>query len=279
MMAELERRRSRLEHARADLEREVQERTSELRQSNETLRRVDHARRRMFADISHALRTPLTVIRGEAEVTLRGRECKSREYRGALQRIVETTAQLNKLVEDLLQLARSEAAVLHAEPSDIVANRLVAEVADDAKALAAARDIRVTVVAPPEAIHIRGDADRLRQLLLILIDNATHYTPSGGEIAIGLGADERYAVVSVSDTGIGIPAEELDLVPGRFYRGSNVMDLAPSGAGLGLHVAQSIAEAHAGKIAVTSELGRGTTVRVSLPLATAMDLVDERAAG
>ena len=279
MMAELERRRSRLEHARADLEREVQERTSELRQSNETLRRVDHARRRMFADISHALRTPLTVIRGEAEVTLRGRECKSREYRGALQRIVETTAQLNKLVEDLLQLARSEAAVLHAEPSDIVANRLVAEVADDAKALAAARDIRVTVVAPPEAIHIRGDADRLRQLLLILIDNATHYTPSGGEIAIGLGADERYAVVSVSDTGIGIPAEELDLVPGRFYRGSNVMDLAPSGAGLGLHVAQSIAEAHAGEIAVTSELGRGTTVRVSLPLATATDLVDERAAG
>ena len=127
MMAELERRRSRLEHARADLEREVQERTSELRQSNATLRRVDHARRRMFADISHALRTPLTVIRGEAEVTLRGRECKSREYRGALQRIVETTAQLNKLVEDLLQLARSEAAVLHAEPSDIVANQLVAE--------------------------------------------------------------------------------------------------------------------------------------------------------
>ena len=152
-------------------------------------------------------------------------------------------------------------------------------VAEDAKALAAARDLRVTVVAPPEAIHIRGDADRLRQLLLILIDNATHYTPSGGEIAIGLSADERYAVVSVSDTGIGIPAEELDLVPGRFYRGSNVMDLAPSGAGLGLHVAQSIAEAHAGEIAVTSELGCGTTVRVSLPLATATDLVDERAAG
>jgi signal transduction histidine kinase len=279
MMAELERQRSQLERARADLEREVQERTSELRQSNETLRRVDHARRRMFADISHALRTPLTVIRGEAEVTLRGREAKSREYRGALQRIVETTAQLNKLVEDLLQLARSEAAILHSEPCDIVANRLVAEVAEDGKALAAARDIRVTVVAPPETILVRGDADRLRQLLLILIDNATRYTPTGGEIAIGLDAEERYAVVTVGDTGVGIPAEELDLVPGRFYRGSNVMDLAPSGAGIGLHVAQSIAEAHAGDIAVTSEPGRGTTVRVSLPLAPAAELVDERAAG
>ena len=125
MMAELERRRTELEHARANLEREVQERTRELRQSNATLRRVDHARRRMFADISHALRTPLTVIRGEAEVTLRGRECESGQYRGALQRIVATTAQLNKLVEDLLQLARSEAATLHSEPREIVANRLV----------------------------------------------------------------------------------------------------------------------------------------------------------
>ena len=123
------RRRAELDRARADLEREVQERTSELRQSNETLRRVDHARRRMFADISHALRTPLTVIRGEAEVTLRGRESKSREYRRALERIVETTAQLNKLVEDLLQLARSEAATLHSEPGDIVANQHVAYVA------------------------------------------------------------------------------------------------------------------------------------------------------
>jgi signal transduction histidine kinase len=147
------------------------------------------------------------------------------------------------------------------------------------KALAAGRGIRVTAAAPAEPVRIRGDADRLRQLLLILVDNATRYTPAGGQIAIGLGADERYAVVSVSDSGIGIPSEELDLVPRRFYRGSNVTDLAPAGAGLGLHVAQSIAEAHAGAIAVASEPGRGTTVEVSLPLATAADMADELAAG
>jgi signal transduction histidine kinase len=279
MMAELERQRSQLERARADLERKVQERTSELRQSNETLRRVDEARRRMFADISHALRTPLTVIRGEAEVTLRGREGKGTKYRGALQRIVETTAQLNRLVEDMLQLARSEAASLHAEPSEIMAGRLVAEVAEDARALAAPRGIEVTTLAPPEAICVRGDPDRLRQLLLILLDNACRYTPAGGRISIGLAASERHAVVTVSDTGIGIPADELDLVAGRFYRGSNARELAPSGAGLGLHVAKSIVEAHGGEIAVTSEPGRGTTVRVSLPLTPALDLIDERAAG
>jgi two-component system OmpR family sensor kinase len=279
MVAEVERRRAELDRTRADLEREVQDRTRELRQSNQTLRRVDEARRRMFADISHALRTPLTVIRGEAEVTLRGRDGKSRGYRGALQRIVATTAQLNKLVEDLLQVARSESATLHAEPSDILANRLVAEVAEDAKALAAAKGIRVACVAPAGAIQIRGDTDRLRQLLLILVDNACRYTPADGQISIGLGTSERYAVVTVSDSGIGIPADEVDLVPGRFYRGSNVTDLAPSGAGLGLHVAQSIAEAHAGDIAVDSEPGRGTTVRVRLPLWEGADAIDERAAG
>jgi signal transduction histidine kinase len=279
MIAELERRRTELERARAELERDVQERTRELRQSNDTLRRVDRDRRRMFADISHALRTPLTVIRGEAEVTLRGRECKRQEYRGALHRIVETTAQLNTLVEDLLQLARSEAATLRSEPSDLVANRLVAEAVEDARALAAPRGQRVTDSVPSEAIHLRGDADRLRQLLLILIDNATRYTPEGGEIAIRLGTEGAHAVVSVSDTGVGIPPEELDLVPGRFYRGSNVTDLAPAGAGLGLHVAQSIAEAHAGAIAVTSAPGRGTAVRVSLPLVARTDGIDERAAG
>jgi two-component system, OmpR family, sensor kinase len=279
MIAEIERRRAELERARANLEHEVQERTSELRQSNQTLRRVDQARRRMFADISHALRTPLTVIRGEAEVTLRGRDGKSRAYRGALERIVETTVRLNKLVEDLLQVARSESAILHAEPSDIVASRLVAAIAEDAKALAGTKDIRVTCSIPAEAIHIRGDADRLRQLLLILLDNACRYTPTGGQISIGLGTSDAYAVVTVSDTGIGIASDELHLVPGRFYRGSNVTDLAPSGAGLGLHVAQSIAEAHAGEIAVESEAGRGTTVRVRLPLLSAADLIDERAAG
>jgi two-component system, OmpR family, sensor kinase len=279
MVAELERRRADLERARADLEREVQERTRELRESNQALRRVDEARRRMFADISHALRTPLTVIRGEAEVTLRGRDGKSRAYRAALQRIVATTAQLNKLVEDLLQVARSESATVRSEPSEITANRLVAEVVEDAKALGAVKGIAVAFVAATEAIQIRGEADRLRQLLLILIDNACRYTHAGGQISIGLGTSERYAVVTVSDTGIGIPTDELDLVPGRFYRGSNVTDLAPSGAGLGLHVAQSIAEAHAGDIAVDSEPGRGTTVRVRLPLWEDADAIDERAAG
>lgn len=279
MVAELERRRADLDRARGDLERKVRERTEELEQSNQTLHRVDQARRQMFADISHALRTPLTVIRGEAEVTLRDRDCKSRDYRAALERIVETVAQLNKLVEDLLQLARSETAALRVDPADLSATELIRVVGEDARALAATKGIRVSCVLPQHDLRIRGDADRLRQLLLLLLDNACRYTPPDGAISISLGHTRRHAVVTVRDTGVGIPADELEVVASRFYRGSNAAQMAPSGGGLGLHVAKSIVEAHGGDIAIESAVDRGTTVRVRLPLSKECDTADARAAG
>ena len=279
MVAELERRRAELDRARAGLERKVQERTVELQQSNQSLHDVDQARRRMLADISHAFRTPLTVIRGEAEVTLRTRDGKRGDYRAALERIVETAAELNKLVEDLLQVARSDTAALRVDAADVTAADLVRGVGEDAKALAAIKSIRVSCAVPREAIHIRGDPDRLRQVLLIVLDNACRYTPPDGEILITLTSARPYAVVTVRDTGIGIPSDELDLVTSRFYRGSNASQMAPSGGGLGLHVAQSIVEAHRGDVAIESEVGRGTTVRVRLPLLPEPDAVDERAAG
>jgi signal transduction histidine kinase len=279
MVAEVERRRSELDHARADLERKVQERTVELEHSNRTLRQVDQARRRIFADISHAFRTPLTVIRGEAEVTLRAHDGTAEDYRATLARIVDTAAQLNKLVEELLEVARSESAALRVETTEVAATELIRDVGEDARALAATKGIRVSCSVPRQEIRVRGDADRLRQLLLILLDNACRYTPADGEIAIALAARKPYAVVTMRDTGIGIAPDELDLVSGRFYRGSNASQMAPSGGGLGLHVAQSIVEAHGGDLAIESEVGRGTTVRVRLPLLNDAGVIHERAAG
>jgi signal transduction histidine kinase len=279
MSAELERRRADLDHSRADLERKVEDRTKELQQSNQTLHRVDQARRRMFADISHALRTPLTVIRGEAEVTLRGRDSRLKDYRATLGRIVDTAAQLNKLVEDLLLVARSESATVGAERANVGVGQLLGEVGEDAKALAAPKGIRVTCAVPAAPLQVRGDPDRLRQLLLLLLDNACRYTPAKGQIAIGLERCQSEVVVTVSDSGIGIPADELDRVQSRFYRGSNAARMAPQGAGLGLHVARSIVEAHGGDLEVESKLGQGTRVRVRLPLAAQTEAIDERAAG
>ena len=132
MAAELQRRRAELDQSRIDLEREVGERTRELHESNQALSRMDEARRRMFADISHGLRTPLTVIRGEAEVTLRCRDTTGRGTRAALERIVETTTQVNKLVEDLLMVARSEALAPQAETAELAVGKLLRDVAEAA---------------------------------------------------------------------------------------------------------------------------------------------------
>jgi signal transduction histidine kinase len=119
---------------------------------------------------------------------------------------------------------------------------------------------------PDRTTSIRGDPDRLRQALLILVDNACRYTLADGRVAIMLAEEHGHAVVTVADSGVGIPPDELDLVAGRFYRGSNAADLAPGGAGLGLHIAKSIIEAHGGGIDVESDHGKGTRVTVRLPL-------------
>jgi two-component system OmpR family sensor kinase len=281
MAAELQRRRAELDRSRVELEREVRERTGELRESNQALRHMDQARRRMFADISHALRTPLTVIRGEAEVTLRARGATGSATRAALERIVETTAQVNRLVEDLLTLARSDAVALDAEMTMVDVDQLVRDLAEDARALGAANRLHVDCAVPERPVAIRGDPERLRQALLILVDNASRYTPAGGQIAITLAADGADAVLTVADSGVGIPPDELALVADRFYRGSNVGDVGPPGAGLGLHIAKSIIEAHGGAIDVASEPGHGTRVTLRLPLclASVSGIRDERAAG
>jgi two-component system OmpR family sensor kinase len=285
MAAELQRRRAELDQARIELEREVHERTRELHESNQALRRMDEARRRMFANISHALRTPLTVIRGEAEVTLRSRDTTGRGTRAALEQIVETTTQVNKLVEDLLTVARSEALAPRAEITVIAAGELLRDVAEAAGTLGSAKRLQVDCSVPDRPIDICGDPDRLREALLILVDNACRYTQAGGRIAIRLTADGARAVLSVADSGVGIPPDELDFVADRFYRGSNIGHLSPSGTGLGLHIAKSIVEAHGGEIEIASEREEGTCVTVRMPLCrehapgTAPGTCDERAAG
>ena len=266
MAAELQRRRAQLDQSRIELEREVGERTRELHESNQMLSRMDEARRRMFADISHALRTPLTVIRGEAEVSLRCRDSTGRGARAALERIVETTTQVNKLVEDLLMVARSEALAPRVEAAEIAAGKLLRDVAEAAEVLGSAKGLHVACSIPDRPIAIRGDPDRLREALLILVDNACLYTPAGGRIAISLSVDGAHAALSIADSGVGIPPAELDLVADRFYRGSNTGHLSPSGTGLGLHIAKSIIEAHGGEIEIASERAAGTRVTVRLPL-------------
>ena len=207
MAQELELQQDKLREGRAVLEKRVAERTFELHRLNEELKRMDSARREFLADISHELRTPITVIRGEAEVTLRGQERDAEEYKDALHRIVELAMQLGKYVNDLLFLARTDTANLQFEWDSLDLTELVASAVEDFQVMAEENSISVSLDAPPEPAWIRGDKQRLRQLLFILGDNACRYSNPGGHITVALRVDGNEASFSLTDQGIGVPAQ------------------------------------------------------------------------
>ncbi len=277
MTQKLSQQRQHLLSAQIELENVVDIRTRELQKANEKLQHIDEGRLRFLADISHELRTPLTAIRGEAEVTARGKNKAPEEYREALTRIVELSNQLGKLVEDLLFMARAESANLRFDFSQLVLNDLISDVYESTRALARQQKLQLSLQLPEQDISISGDRRRLQQVFLILIDNACRYSDSGGKIAIVLQADKNCATVTVCDQGMGIPAAELNEVFKRFYRGKQARNDAPSGAGLGLPLAKTIIEAHQGTIGVVSTLGQQTHVTITLPVLSSEPLAADTA--
>jgi two-component system OmpR family sensor kinase len=266
MAADLQGHQKALQDAHANLETIVEERTEELRQANESLRKIDETRRAFFADISHELRTPLTVIRGEGEISLRGKNKRVAEYKLSIERIVEQAKHLSVLVNDLLFIARqgAGAARLNMQPIDL--GNLVEKVCGDAKVIAHNKAIGISLTngsAGHETVH--GDPARLRQLLMVLLDNAVRYSKSKGAIEVKVGRSNGEVTVSVADHGVGIPAEELEGVFERFRRGGNASDMNEEGLGLGLPLAKAIVEAHKGRIRMESRVGEGTTVTIALP--------------
>jgi len=266
----------RLEQKQAELEERVKERTQALQEANSKLQRIDEGRRRFFADISHELRTPLAAIRGEAEVTLRGRVKRVEEYQDALQRIVELSAQLAKLVEDLLFMARSESTNFRFELHALVLNDLVVELCDETQVLTKQNQLTLRLEIPEFPLVVDADPVRFRQLLLILIDNACCYSDPKGEVVVSLKEEKDHIQLIVCDQGIGIPEAELELVFERFFRGEMARKKIYSGSGLGLSLAKSIVENHQGRIKITSELGKGTCVIVILPKLTSQKLTFQK---
>ncbi|MCB1442220.1 MAG: HAMP domain-containing protein [Methyloceanibacter sp.] len=265
MAADLQHHQKALQNARDNLETIVDERTEELRKANESLRKIDETRRAFFADISHELRTPLTVIRGEGEIALRGRNKRLAEYKQSIERIVEQAKHLSVLVGDLLFIARQGAGAAKLKLREVDITALVYSVVGDAKVIALNKDVGIEF--PEETPHetIDGDPVRLRQLLLILLDNAIRYSNGKGTVTVGLARADGTVNISVADTGVGIPEEDLGRVFERFRRAGNAADINEEGLGLGLPVAKAIVEAHKGRIEIKSKAGEGTTVLVSLP--------------
>jgi signal transduction histidine kinase len=235
-----------------------------LLMASRSLRPIGRAfqrQREFVADASHELRTPLTLIRTNVEAWLRRSNGTSRIYAKS---IVEEVEQLNRIVGDLTTLALADARQLRLDSRPMELNDVVKGLIVQATPLAEERGVQLR---PNLNGGVRVDADlgRVRQLLLILIDNALTHTPSGGEVSVGVTRLNGRAHVTVTDTGEGIPTGDLPHIFERFYRADKARTRESGGTGLGLAIAKWIVDAHKGEIGVKSAEGKGTEVDVSLP--------------
>ena len=269
MAQELQQHRAREAQVRHDLEEQVQTRTAELQQALQALQSVDASRRRLFADISHELRTPTTAIRGEAEIALRGRDKPLTEYQDALRRIVDTASQLGQIIDDLLTMARSDAEALSIQQRPVSIRTPLQEALQQAQPLAASCQVALHVEdALPEHLCVLGDAARLRQLLMLLLDNAIRYSHRGGAVHIRTRCsdDGTRWQLEVHDQGIGLQAEELPHLFERHFRGTRARVHRADGSGLGLPLAQTLTKSHGGQLQLQPHPEGGTVARLSLPL-------------
>ena len=238
---------------------------------NEMLDRIEAAFQRITqftADASHELRTPVSLIRTEAELALR-RSRGEAEYKESLRHILLEAERTTALIEQLLAMARADSAreTLHLEPVDL--RQILRSVVDGWQQVATIRNLQFSANLDAPDFSVMGDETLLRRLADILLDNAFKYTPSPGSVRLSLEPQAESAVVRVQDSGVGIAEEEQGRIFERFYRVDKARSRAQGGAGLGLAIAQWIVTQHGGSIQVESQPGQGSTFRVELPMTAA----------
>jgi len=235
---------------------------------NEMIARLDRSFRQVqqfSANASHELKTPLTSIRGEAEVALMS-DLTPEEHRRVLRSIVDEVERMSAIVENLLLLARADADQIQIRRETLALEELVLSTYEQMEGIARRKGVALDMGSLEEA-RVEGDPLWLGQVLLNLVANAVKYTPEGGSVAISLAVEGGEARVAVADTGPGIPAEHLPHLFDRFYRVDSGRSRDAGGVGLGLNIAKWAAEKHGGRIQVQSEVGRGSTFTLVLPLA------------
>jgi len=236
---------------------------------NAMLSRLDAAVRRITqftADASHELRAPVSLIRTTAEVAVQRKDRTAEEYFGALKEILEESERTSEVVDSLMLLARADSGKETFECASANACGVVREAADQGEKLARNHGLAFAVGLPNTPVPIQADSNALRRALLILIDNAVKYTPRGGSVRVNLETSNDFALVSVSDTGIGIAKADLPHIFDRFWRADKARSREEGGAGLGLSIAKWIVEMHRGSIDVKSDLGKGSTFNLRVPL-------------
>lgn len=239
---------------------------------NDLLDRLESSfeqQRRFVADASHELRSPTAILRSEADITLSREHRTEEEYREALSIIKDAARRLSRVVDDMFLLARVDGGQPILDPAPLYLDELISDTVRVASPLAQGRGVRL-VTSGSEDVFMRGDPDLLGRLLLNLLDNAIRHTPEGGEVRVGLTETGGGHRISVVDPGPGIPSGVQGRVFERFFQVSSARDrdgdTLTSGAGLGLSIAQRIAEMHGGRLEVAESRPGRTEFVVSLPM-------------
>ena len=206
----------------------------------------------------------MTVIRGESEIALRGKNKTKLEYRDSFQRIMDQADHTTRLVDDLLFIARVDAGESKLSLRSVAITSMISTVCDEFSIRAKKEKIRLNQDFKDSRAIVLGDAGRLRQVFAILIDNAMRYSHEGGSVDVEMTRTDTEVFISFHDQGIGLTEEEAEQAFERFFR-SNKAEEHARGTGLGLPVAKAIVEAHGGKITLEGVLGKGAVARVSLP--------------
>ncbi len=230
------------------------------------LKQTDKVRRDFVANVSHELRTPLSILRGYIETLLDNPQTSDKELLRILRVMERHSKRLGLLIDDLLTLARLESRSAGLQFSDVQLGELFQSVIRDWEKKLAEKQLKVIVDLSPDARTIRADETRLHEVLYNLLDNALKYSRENGEIRLRGAQHGPEIVLSVTDNGIGISKDDLPRVFERFYRADKARSRELGGTGLGLAIVKHIAQLHGGRVEAESELGKGTTIRVVLPI-------------
>ena len=247
----------------ARLEKEVVERTRQLEEANAELHVLDDLKSRFITDVSHELRTPLASMKLYLDLLSKGKPEKQELYQHAIRQMVD---RLTQLVEDILDLSRLETDTPMRQGFQLVdLNRIISQVVDVFRPRAEAVDLHLHFAPDPTLPRMIADSNQISRMVSNLLSNAVNYTPNGQvTIKTSISPNPGRLTLTVQDTGVGIDESDLPYVMDRFYRGKHG-ELGIPGTGLGLSIAKEIVDMHNGTLSITSSVGQGTTVTVSLP--------------